>query len=434
MTKMRTLTRGCAALVTATAMGLVAVDGAAHAAHATQPRPYELTHGHIDLFYVTYDDAADGLRLDVNDDTGIYQDERVVRAPEEVTIAIDETRAALEVPEGLPESYDFLGEPGDIVYSLPQSQDAQLPWPGWSTEDLVASLPDGVTLAAGSPVSLSVRAEGPGDVHTYMNSPGGQAINHYVDSSDGGPDVIPVAAHAHVHTEWAFSELGEYTLTVTPSARTSAGQTLTGPAANYLIRVGSDTAGAPTTTTMDLSSARQPYAAKEPVTAQVEVAAEQGGPASGSATLTVDGRPVGRSVALQDGRATLTLPAKLRPGRHRVAAEYLPDAGLAGSSTPATTVTVAKAPVKIAAVAAKPAARPRVSVTGSLPRSTGLKATGKVTLRKGTKALGTAKVTNGRATVRVAALPRGKHRLTARYAGTALIAAGNVGVTVTVRR
>ena len=125
MSKIRTGMRGWATLVTATAVGLVTLGSGT--AHADETRPYELTHGHIDLFYVTYDDAADGLRLDVNDDTGIYQDTRVLRSPEEVLIAVDEERAALEIPEGLPESYDFLGEPGDIVYNLPRPRTRTCP-------------------------------------------------------------------------------------------------------------------------------------------------------------------------------------------------------------------------------------------------------------------------------------------------------------------
>ncbi|WP_344111642.1 choice-of-anchor M domain-containing protein, partial [Nocardioides humi] len=92
--------------------------------------------------------------------------------------------------------------------------------------------------ASGAPVQLAVEVEGPGDVHTFMNSPTGEVINHYVDSSDGGPDIIPVSANAHVHTEWIFTELGDYTLEVTPTAQVQGGGTITGTPASYHIRVG----------------------------------------------------------------------------------------------------------------------------------------------------------------------------------------------------
>lgn len=220
-----------AALSLAASVTLVATTGTAHAAD----RAVVLTQGHIDLFNVTYDNATSGLRLQVKDDTG---DTPVLREPSDVTIAVDEEAAALEVPEGLPADFDFLGAPGTVIYDLPQNQAADLPWPGWSTETLVDSLPAGTTLAAGQPVELAVEVEGPGEVHTFMNGPTGNVINHYIDTTDEDPDVIPVAASAHVHTEWVFTELGEYTLDVTPTARTSGGTTITGTPASYHFRIG----------------------------------------------------------------------------------------------------------------------------------------------------------------------------------------------------
>lgn len=234
MRRVATLT----ALAVASAALAVTGAGAAQAAD----RAVVLTHGHIDLFEVSYDQGAGGLRLQVKDDTGIHAAGSVYRDPADVTIAVDADEAALTVPEGLPASYSFLGAPGDVVYDLPQSQNTALPWPGWSTERLTSTLPAGTTLAAGQPVELSVDVEGPGEVHSFMNGATGEAVNHYVDSSDGGPDVIPVAASAHVHTEWVFTEQGDYTFEVTPSARTQSGTTITGSAATYHVRVGEPSA------------------------------------------------------------------------------------------------------------------------------------------------------------------------------------------------
>lgn len=220
----------------ALAGGAVAVGLAAPAAAAD--RPVVLDRGHIDLFEVTYDQTAAGLKVQIKDDTQLHDPGSTYRDPAEVTIAVDEELAALTIPEGLPASFAFLGEPGDVVYDLPQTQDPQLPWPGWSTERLAGTLPAGTTLAPGMPVQLAVEVEGPGEVHSFMNSPTGEVINHYVDSSDGGPDVIPVSANAHVHTEWVFTELGDYTLEVTPSAQLQGGGTIGGTPASYHVRVG----------------------------------------------------------------------------------------------------------------------------------------------------------------------------------------------------
>ncbi|WP_436699117.1 choice-of-anchor M domain-containing protein [Nocardioides sp. BYT-33-1] len=219
----------------ALAGGAVAVGLAAPAAAAD--RPVVLDRGHIDLFEVTYDEASAGLALQIKDDTQLHAPGSTYRDPGDVTIAIDDQVAAIEVPDAA--GYAFLGAPGDTVYMLPMTQNHDLPWPGWSTERLTATLPAGTELPPeGEPVALDVEVEGPGEVHSFMNDSFGGVEKHYVDSSDGGPDTIPVSRSAHVHTNWTFSEKGDYTFEVTPRATTTGGATLTGPTASYHIRVG----------------------------------------------------------------------------------------------------------------------------------------------------------------------------------------------------
>jgi len=218
----------------ASAVGVAAVLAATGPAASAADREVVLTQGHIDLFDVTYDPAAGRLRLAVGDDTGA---QKVFRDPSTVTIAVDEDLAATAVPD-LP-AYSFLGAPGDTVYLLPFSQNPDLPWPGWSTERLMGSLPAGTEVStAADAVRLSVAVEGPGQVHAYQSNAFGSPINHYVDTRDAGPDTIPISRNAHVHTEWSFSALGEYTFTVTPTATTATGGTLSGDAATYHVRVG----------------------------------------------------------------------------------------------------------------------------------------------------------------------------------------------------
>lgn len=235
------LASAVAVVVPASSLALGAL--AAAPAHAAD-REFVLTKGHIDLFEVTYDTAEAGLTVQVKDDTNLYGTGAAYRDPADVTIAIDEELSATQVPDSA--SYAFLGEPGDTVYSLPFSQDPDLPWPGWSTERLPGTLPSGTTLSAtGQPVGLAVEVDGPGDVFTWASNPFGQPINRYVDTSDGGPDTIPVARAAHVHTAWAFTELGDYTLTVTPTAQTEQGTTITGASEEYHVRVGDGAAAEP---------------------------------------------------------------------------------------------------------------------------------------------------------------------------------------------
>lgn len=207
-------------------------------AHAEVPaREFVLSRGHLDAFEVSWSQATGQLELRVKDATQLYTDATVFRDPATVTIDADAQFAALQIPEDLPPDYAFLGAPGETVHLLPETQADDLPWPGWSTERLQASLPSDIQLSGEQPVQLAVTVDGPGEVHTWMSGPGGEVINHYVDSSDQVADVIPVRANAHVHTNWSFSAIGDYLITVTPSAQTTTG-VLTGPAQPYHVHVG----------------------------------------------------------------------------------------------------------------------------------------------------------------------------------------------------
>lgn len=213
-------------------------DGSRADGGATPARRFVLDEGHIDLFEVTYDPTLGTVALAVKDDTQLYGPSTFFRDPEDVTLAYDAARVLLTLPEGLPDSYAFLGRAGDTIYLADWVQMEGVPWAGWSTQRLASTLPEGLTLDdAPDAVRLTVAVEGPGDVFTFMNDGFGDASNRYVDTTDTLPDVIPIAASTHVHTSWAFTALGDYTLTVTPSVTTSAG-VLTGRAYVYHVHLG----------------------------------------------------------------------------------------------------------------------------------------------------------------------------------------------------
>jgi putative ABC transporter-associated repeat protein len=207
-----------------------------------------LDHGHADAFETTYDDDSGRLTLSVKDDTRIHADRTVYRSPEDVTLAYEDPRGQVELPEATG-AWAFLGVHGGRTAWLGSqtgSDQDYLPWAGWSTERLLPSLAGtGITPASGSPVSLVVKVDGPGDVFTFQNDSFGQPVNRYLDTttSDGG--TIPVAANAHVHTNWVFTAEGDYHLEVTPRLRTADGRTITGPAADYHFRAGVEQTGGP---------------------------------------------------------------------------------------------------------------------------------------------------------------------------------------------
>lgn len=86
--------------------------------------------GHVDALDVHLSDGE--LELLLKDDTSSPP---VVRDPAEVVLqALPES--VTEVPDD--PRYAFLGEPADLIWVLPQSQDPDLLWPGWSTERISA--------------------------------------------------------------------------------------------------------------------------------------------------------------------------------------------------------------------------------------------------------------------------------------------------------
>ncbi|WP_435737984.1 TIGR03773 family transporter-associated surface protein [Cellulosimicrobium sp. PMB13] len=193
--------------------------------------PVVLSRGHIDLFNLYLD--AGRLTLAVVDGSGEYSPRAVDRAPSAVTVAVDPVLSALPVPDT---GYDFLGEPGDEVYVLPSSQTDGLPWPGWTTERLEKSLPEGVTA---SDLRYEIEADGPGSVSAWAGGLDGSPRIHF-DSGDDEPDVVPVRVGAHVHTSWGFTEQGTYTLRVTAKGSLSDGTELVSDTETYTFEVGEE--------------------------------------------------------------------------------------------------------------------------------------------------------------------------------------------------
>ncbi|MCO7273660.1 TIGR03773 family transporter-associated surface protein [Cellulosimicrobium cellulans] len=245
-------------------------------AQTVPDREFVLTHGHVDGFETIYDAASGRLVLSVKDDTRIHDTGAVFRVPETTTFAYQDERSRTTLPPATA-GWAFLGKHGGTTAWLgTQSGGDQTyaPWVGWSTERLLTSLAGtGVTPAAGTPVSLDVRVQGPGDVFSFQNDAFGGPINVYVNTLTGA-GTIPVAQNAHVHTNWVFTAEGDYTFVVTPSLATADGRTIAGSSATYHFRVG-ERAPEPVTTTVAVTSDHGSYlegqsavftASQEPVT------------------------------------------------------------------------------------------------------------------------------------------------------------------------
>lgn len=186
-----------------------------------------LERGHVDLIEVT----VQGTRLvvSVKDDTrpsGV-----VFRSPEQVQVRVQD-RARIAVPSG---PFGFLGPAGSQVYLLPQVQDPELVWPGWSTERLSAGqvVGDRVTMRLSS-------VQGPGPVALFTTDQFGSPTVLF-DTAEGTARSIEVPIRTHAHASWAFRSPGVHRVTFEVSADV-AGSGPTTTVATYVFLVGDSAA------------------------------------------------------------------------------------------------------------------------------------------------------------------------------------------------
>ncbi|MCA0252425.1 MAG: TIGR03773 family transporter-associated surface protein [Actinobacteria bacterium] len=325
-----------------------------------------LTKGHIDLFEVTWNG---GLRLSVKDDTNLYSAGSQYRSPADVTIWVDTGGSTLQVPAA--PGYGFLGNPGDTIYHLPLSQDPELPWPGWSTERLLGTLPSETQLPnSADAVRLAVEVTGPGEVFSWMTGGFGTVTNRYVDTVDPAPDVIPISRNAHVHTAWAFTRPGDYYLSVTPTATTTGGDLLTGDTAVYHVRIAPIAGAAPTATSTPTISGDATVASTltlapgdwHPMPHQVSQQwLRDGQPIAGATgrsyttTQADDGRTVSARVTAAISTASRTVPA----AGIAIGATTAPSP----TPTPTTTPSPRPKPTPTSAPTATPKPTPRPTAT-----------------------------------------------------------------------
>ncbi|MDR1634024.1 MAG: TIGR03773 family transporter-associated surface protein, partial [Bifidobacteriaceae bacterium] len=114
----------------------------------------------------------------------------------------------------LPSGYGSVGSAGSRVWQVPQTQNMDLIWLGWSTESLNAGNTRG-------PVTWTInRVDGPGSMKVYLSGPFG-GVQQMV-FNNGGSYQVPLGVHAHAN--WAFSAEGIYRIGMTQTATLAGGQ------------------------------------------------------------------------------------------------------------------------------------------------------------------------------------------------------------------
>ncbi|MGF1617084.1 MAG: choice-of-anchor M domain-containing protein, partial [Acidimicrobiia bacterium] len=157
--------------------------------------------GHTDAVAPTLEDGE--LVIKTKDDTMLHDTAIVYRDPADLVFQVL-PEAETTAPGFAP--FEFLGPAGTPVWLLPMTQDPSLLWPGWSTEH--SSL-------AGEFTSIQFEitdVEGPGDFHLFLNDAFGNPI-HRANSVGTLSNTWTEPVPAHVHSNWAFTAAGVYTIT-----------------------------------------------------------------------------------------------------------------------------------------------------------------------------------------------------------------------------
>jgi surface-anchored protein len=247
----KSVARGLVALAALTA----AATGTAGAALPNDQRTI-LSVGHTDAVNPTFEDGQ--LRLRVKDDTGPSV---VIRDPGDVLFHA-KPGSEFPIPDGLSPAWAFLGAPGRILWLLPQIQDPNLLWPGFSSE----LFPSGV-LAGDLMTWRLLSLDGPGDLFVFDVSSFGDPENIEFDTADGLPDAFELPVHAHAHYNWAFTEPGLYKLTFQVDGhRREGGADLSSGPVQYRFYVG-DLADLPAEpqTELSIGGAKAAYAVGETI-------------------------------------------------------------------------------------------------------------------------------------------------------------------------
>jgi surface-anchored protein len=185
-----------------------------------------LSAGHVDAVAPYYEDGA--LAIKVEDDTG---ETAVVRDPSEVVLHAKTPASEAAVPAL--EDFAFLGQAGDPVWILPQLQNEEILWAGFSSE----SIPLGAF--AGDELTWTVTdVDGPGHAFLYVEDWLGLPV-HRFRSDEPLPQSVTMRTDTHDHFNWAFTAPGRYTLTFKIAGTPVGGGEISSGEAAYQVLIGS---------------------------------------------------------------------------------------------------------------------------------------------------------------------------------------------------
>lgn len=278
MSRRRTLTAlaGAALLLTVTGPAVAAtdenLDQTVAQGEEVETAQAVVESGHVDIGPRFIDGEWTVL---ARDDTSAPP---VWRELDDLVLRLGDT-AVLPAPED--EQFAFIdAEPGADVHVIPQTENYEVPWLGWNSQDpeVVEQLVRGMTLRLHG-------VQGPGQLTVFLQSGNFSDAELLWTSDDPQPQDIWADTNSHVHANWVFTEPGTYLVDVELRGELSDGTTASGREVLRLA-VGQDTDPA------EVFAAT--YAGGQ------ETATEDGEPAEGTMT---DVTPTDESTAADDAGA-----------------------------------------------------------------------------------------------------------------------------------
>lgn len=192
-----------------------------------------LDRGHIDIMAKRDGDHFD-LRL--KDETNIGANKMVMRRLDDVVIAVRDNALAKRPKEFGGAEYDFMNPVGEKTYVLPQTQNRDIIWPGYNTENLdYSQFKDGKVH-----LNLQPKEMPEGATFGMWTTGGLGGKNQVLVDSNKDDFTIDTVFATHTHTNWAFSKPGIYKFDVTYTATTTDGKKVESEPQELLFTIGDE--------------------------------------------------------------------------------------------------------------------------------------------------------------------------------------------------
>ncbi|MDO8213121.1 choice-of-anchor M domain-containing protein [Conexibacter sp. CPCC 206217] len=176
-----------------------------------------LSTGHVD---VGPRFVGGSWTLMIHDDTAKADGARSVWRHTGQTVLRVGDEARMKAPDD--PAYGFLAAaPGSEVFVVPQTQNPDVVWVGWNTQDpeVMETIDRGVTMTL-------TGVQGPGSLVVYLQS-GDFAAPRVLWDSTSRARPVWVDVNTHTHATWVFSEAGVYLARVTVAADLVDGSSVT---------------------------------------------------------------------------------------------------------------------------------------------------------------------------------------------------------------